>query len=132
MFIYTSLVAFFWLLLHIFVCLRGSSFRKAAGVKQRFQSTTKFCSLSSLCLNFAIFSDLMEACIFSFVDELRGIHSTPFIQPSSNIYINNFQVPLAFILISKLIGTSKSHHCVFTNSKNIVFNHNIFRKNNAC
>lgn len=80
----------------LFVCLRGSSFRKTAGVKQRFQSTTKFCSLSSLCLNFAIFSDLMEACVFSFVDELRGIHSTPFIQPSSNIYINNFQVPLAF------------------------------------
>lgn len=67
---------FFWLLLLIFVCLRGSSFRKAAGINQRLQSTTKFCGLSSLCLNFGIFSDLMGACILSFVDELRGIHST--------------------------------------------------------
>lgn len=46
---------FFWLLLHtLLVRLRGSSFRKAAGVKQRLQSTMKFCSLSSLCFNFAI------------------------------------------------------------------------------
>lgn len=60
----------------LLVCLKGSSFRKAAGVKQRLQSTTKFCSLRSLCLNFAIFSDLIEACILSFVDELRGINST--------------------------------------------------------